>query len=170
MSTLNDMPKGWYEREEDDWTPMKGLVRGVIWTGLATAVMTGLFCWAAYLVPTVIHQWFLQPAIGFIVISILMSIMIHTAGQTGGWVTLVVTILSVMVIVSKHIVFAVHGYPTMSDPIVGSYWLKPSVVLMGNLTSWIGMTGAVLMCKDGNSILSPVADLLMTSPITGRRM
>ena len=92
--------------------PVKGLIRGAIWT-LAAAIIVGVASVAvAWYAPHLALQFVLRTAMAFGVAIILFSVMHRASGMAGIACSTIVIILAVLTMLSHHVVFALHGIPT----------------------------------------------------------
>ncbi len=141
-----------------NWTPRSGLLRGIRWTS-AVAVVFAIGCctlasiepyltvdrWSSELVETdtgedlLRHRSFgMMPTIGIGLAAWLLFLVMHaTAGMMGGYTTWVVILLTIMIVLSKHVVLAVQGVPIPAATNTGLIWLRPDVIFFRNIGAWI---------------------------------
>lgn len=121
MALLNE-PVGFDERPPDDWTPEKGLRRGLARGGavaLALAALTGL---AAVFLPFLLIAWLPRCALALGVTWLLGEVMQRAAGMMSrrlGWAALLLTAL---LLVSHHALFALFGVGDTD----GEWWVFPA--------------------------------------------
>ena len=166
MGTLNDIPPYLQEVKTNNWSPKRGLVKAVIYTMLMAFFLSTLLCSLEWLEPgsTIIRRRefpsraFIGSAILALVIGVLITkILFTTAHHASGMVGILgnyIAFLAVMVICSKHIVFAINGVDLTSGFCKGWVWLYPKTIFLRNLTAWFGIGVGVYIFKDGNSIRS----------------
>ncbi len=154
------------ENESEDWTPGRGLLRGFLVTlpvAFALAVLQGV---AAYYFPQLVLHGLLNAFGAFFLTWILFATMHRASGQVGSSVTLLVVLLAVLVIASKHVVLAQHGmFTTRGQFLDGSSWLHPLVIGFLNLFGWLGVGAATLMCRKGDSNFTDIVDILKSNPL-----
>ena len=166
MNTLNDIPPYLRDAESSRWTSRGGLMRGLIWTLVVAAVMTAILVLVEWQEPgvTIIkaeevggayrgysRTVFLSLVIGVVVTRFLFGTMHRASGMVGISGTYVVC-LSILVIASKHIVFAINGVELQSGFSKGWVWLHPQTIFLRNFAAWIGIGLALLLFKDGSSL------------------
>ena len=160
MKTLNDPVPG-YE-EDDDWTP-KGGLRRAIWRGTIVAViLAGLLAPAAYYVPQLLLGGILRAALGFAVAWILFGVVQRAAGMVGGRCSALSIALAVGVLLSNHIVFAIHGVPTnQGGPLLGWwFWFDPRVLGLYNGIALIGVAGCACLRHSGGADAGTLVEIL----------
>ena len=170
MKTLND-PVPIDDKNWDEWTPHKGLIRAAIWgavTALAIALVLGC---VAYYAPHMLLRYTLRAAVAFGVAWILFSVVHHSAGMIGTRCTALVLALTLLVLLSNHMVFAINGVLTHKGVmLIGwSYWFAPAVIGVTNLSACIGAVGCAVLCHTGAADAGTLIDILNSKVLGGRR-
>ena len=167
VTTLNDIPEYLKEPERAEWDPVQGIIRGSVATFVASVILGGVWCAVTWFLPTVASNFWLLPVEAFVVTWILFAVM-HRAAQTVGaaCTTIVVIHALVLLLVQQFVTQAalVHQFGVAAWPAS----LMP--VITGNIPSFAAIAAAAFLCRDGNGALCELADLLMTNPLTGRRV
>ncbi len=117
------------------WTPARGLCRAIVWGGLFALALAVLLTPAAVLAPMVVGSAVLRFFITVAVAWAMFGIVQSAAGMTGGLVTWLAATLTLLVMISNHIGWAIWGMPTSdADVLIGwSYWFDPMVIAIGNM-------------------------------------
>lgn len=166
MAAEDDSQEFGLEDASEDWTPGHGLLRGFVITFLVASVFAVLQGVAAYYAPNLVLHGLLNAFGAFFLTWILFAIMQRTAGQVGWVVTILVVILAILVIASKHFVLARHGiYTQRGELLVGSFWLYPETIAFVNLFGWLGVVAATLLCRKGDSYFTEIVDILKSNPL-----
>ena len=77
--------------------------------------------------------------------------------------------LSVPVLLSSHVVFAIHGVATLQQTVSGwSYWFDPPVLALINYPVILGMAGCTWLCHSGGADAGTLTGIL-TSGVWGTR-
>ena len=170
MRTLNDIPDYLRGPEKKEWTPGRGLLRGTIYSLIVAAMLGAILCAVTYYVPQLTCHWLLNMASGFLVTWVLFVVMYRAAGMASKTGALVVILWTLLILVAKYLALLMHLLNTA--PGTGMLWSSFNVVEMAGVSfpAWIGVLVGAFMCKDGDSTLHELADLLMTNPLTGRRI
>ena len=170
MRTLNDIPDYLRGPEKKEWTPGQGLLRGTICTLIAAAVLGALLCTVTYYAPRLTFHWLLNIASGFLITWVLFVVMYRAAGMASNTGALVVILEACLILVGKYLALLMHLLNTA--PGTGPLWSSFDVAEMAVVSypAWIGVLVAAFMCKDGDSTLHELADLVMINPLTGRRI
>ena len=160
MKTLNDPVPG-YE-EDDDWTPKGGLRRAIVRGTVTAAILAGALALVGYYVPELIINWRLRAALGFVVAWILFGVVQRAAGMIGGHCSALAVGLAVAVLLSNHVVFAIHGVPTsQATPFIGwRYWFAPGVLGFYNASGLLAVAGCALLRHSGNADARNLLDIL----------
>ena len=115
-------------------------------------------------------HWALSGALAFVTAWLLCEVMQRTAGMVCLAGTLIVVVHVVRLIVAKYLACLAHVIE--SSGATTSLWSSFTMGEMvgANASAWIGLTLAAIICRNGDSSLHDLADLLMTNPITGGRV
>jgi hypothetical protein len=168
-----DKPVGWDERKEDDWTPARGYVEGLV-HGLLGAVVLALVLWPlAACLPYMVLIWWLRSALAFGLTYVMLCIAQRGAGMVNNGVSAVAVSLAALVLLSHHAVFAYYGvlapfdlgvvsgggygvmiFPTQllcqiigrqGDLMIGWRWFHPYALLAANAGPVLGIAFALML-------------------------
>ena len=132
------------------WTPQQGLRRALLWgsaAALGIGLVSGVVAWFA---SRITLHWLLRGAIAYGVGWLLFRVVHWAAGMAGGLCTGLVVVLAVLVMLSHHVVWTVHGIWTDTGvPAAGLTWLEPSTLLVLNIPTFVGLVLCVKMWSDG---------------------
>jgi hypothetical protein len=147
--------------EGAEWTWIKGLGRALQWTIVATTILAAIMgVMAAYLPHFVLNFW-LRWVIAFFVGWILFAVVHRAAGMAGGVCTAIVLVAAAAVFMTQHFVFAECGVTLTSGKIVsGEVWLEPATIASVNVSTFLGLVIATMLCHDGAGIWQTVAGIL----------
>jgi hypothetical protein len=139
-----------------EWTPARGMIRGVI-AGVAMAVALGavadLLAWYA---PLTAVQGVVRTGAALMSMWLLYWAVHKAAGMTGTACTALVVGLVIVIAVSQHVVFAVHGVPTSKGTVAGWEWCSPIILVGLNMWTLFGIAFGVALWRDGVSVESLV--------------
>ena len=164
------------EPEVDDWTPGRGLIKGTIWTVATSVVLGAVLCTITYYVGPLTLRGLLNIAWAFAITWVLFVVMHRTAGMTSLPGTLIVVLLALLLFGARYLFWWMYVLELEGVRVSVFYLFHPSVVFEPRVTIFIhlpacaGIVLATAMCKDGDSILSEIADRLMRNPLTGGRV
>ncbi|MCG3137112.1 MAG: hypothetical protein HJJLKODD_00955 [Phycisphaerae bacterium] len=170
MRTLNDMPDQWQEHSSTEWSVAKGVRNGLMATAVAALAAAGLLLLVTWQSPgsfiitgddleggilrMFLGKVLLQVLVAAGLMRLLLGVMIRfSGGLTGGGTTILVVLLAVAILISKHPLLAVVGYDGGTGLVTGGHWLNPGVILMSNLCNWAGVGLGVVLFKDGSGVL-----------------
>jgi len=160
MKTLNDPVP--IEENDDDWSPGKGLARAGIRGTVTAAILAGALLPVAYYAPYVVLGALSQAAVGFAVAWILFSVVHRAAGMVGGRCSVLAITLTVVVLLSNHLIFAIHGVPTRQGLLLIGwlYWFDPLVLCVSNVWAVIGIAFCTSLRHSGGADASDLAGML----------
>ncbi|MBU0638592.1 MAG: hypothetical protein KKB50_06985 [Planctomycetes bacterium] len=171
MKTLND-PLGWDDQDDqddEDWTPAKGMLRAAAF-GVPTAVLlAGLTMLGAYYVPVLFLNMLLRTALAFAIAWILFGVVQRSAGMVGYSCTALAIVLTLLVLCSHNVVFALHGIGTVSTTTANWEWLHPFALLAVNIVPLIGVIACALMRHSGAGGDNVLAEILNMGIFVSRR-
>ena len=169
MRTINDIPDYLREPEKKGWTPGQGLLRGTVYTLIVAALLGAILCTVTYYVPQLTCHWLLNIASGFLITWVLFVVMYRAAGMASNTGALVVILWACLILVAKYLALLMHLLN--AAPGRGPLWSSFDAAEMAAVSypAWIGVLLAAFMCKDGDSTLHELADLVMINPLIGRR-
>lgn len=144
-----------------EWTWIKGLRRGLQWGIVATAILaTVLGVMAAYLPHFVLNFW-LRWVIAFFVGWVLFAVVHRASGMAGGACTAIVLAGAAAVFMTQHFVFAARGVTlTSGKTMSGDVWLEPATIVTVNISTFLGLTIATMLCHEGAGVWQAVAGIL----------
>lgn len=151
------------------WTPARGIARGVAIGSIVATVLALILGGVASVAPLLIIQALVRVPIGFVVAYVLFSTVHSAAGMVGWACTLIAVVLSVAVLFSNHVVFALNGIPTTAGQSATGWaaWFHPAVLALVNLFGFVGIAGCALLSHGG----VPGPDLIggiLSQPVGGR--
>jgi hypothetical protein len=153
------------EDKQDDWSPAIGMRRAVLRACVVALIIgASLFPVDVYL-PAVLLNFWIRLAVSFGTAWILFRVVQGAAGMVGWPCTALAVGLSLLVLLSNHVAFAVFGVPTRAGVVYGWTWLHPATLLGCNVSSLIGVTFCAVMCHSGAAIGGTIVDLLMQNPL-----
>jgi hypothetical protein len=159
---LDDMQGDEQEREAIAFRP--AFTRAAVAGLLAAAVLGILLSPLAWYRPAFALSGLLRVVIAFAVAWVLFEV-VHRAGGMIGWpFSGLVAVLTVLVLLSHHVIFALHGVPTTRGVAAGSVWLTPKVLLVVNIPALVGLVGCIWVRHDGDADLNTVIDILRRGP------
>ncbi len=147
--------------DEPDWTPGLGWCRALVRGGAATVVMSLLLAPAAWFAAPVLLNFLLRAFLALVVTWVMFGVVHRAAGMVGARCTALGVILSLLVFLSNHVVFALHGIPTQQGMVGGAAFLTPPALLALNISTAIGVTAGALLRRDGGADLGTLVDVLM---------
>jgi hypothetical protein len=148
---------------EAEWTPGRGLLRALAWGGMACAVLLLLLDVLAWFAPLIVSNWWLRAAISFLVAVLLFAVVHRAAGMAGAACTGLVIGFCIVILLSQHFVFDVHGVLTARAVRVGGkIWLNPPVLFTVNVPALIGIALSVAFCHGGGTIARSISEILMS--------
>ncbi len=153
----------WQENDdtpESEWSEWRGLASGAVWGLAAAIVIAWLSCSLASYAPHMILNFWLRMAFGFLCAALLFSVVHWAAGMAGPACTAIVVVLTLAVLLSHSVIFALEGVTTRSGVVSGWEWLRPEALAIVNISSAIGIVFAVLLYREGGSIASNIVDVL----------
>ncbi len=155
-NTPNQIP------ENEEWTAWRGMLRALLWGGLMTLILIAVLDLTAWFVPPLVLNWWLRMAMGFFVALTLFAVVHRAAGMAGGACTGLVVAFTLLVLISQHIVFALHGVRSMTGVQVDGWtWLDPSIILFVNTPALVGIGFCAALCHGGGAVARAVSDILM---------
>jgi hypothetical protein len=142
----------------DDWTPAKGMLRGASYGGIAALVIIILLAPLALWLPYFLIPGILRGAWAFGITWLLLKIVERASGMVGPLNTLVVVHLTVLILLSHHLIFALHGVPALLG--LPSCWMFPAQIVesvipeaQGYLAGWRWFHPYVLLAVTGLPLL-----------------
>lgn len=154
----------------DNWTPIRGLVYGVIAAVMAAIVVSVLLAPLAWFIPVVAFHWSMRALLGFVVMWVLCGVVQGAAGFVAWPVTLIAYGGTMLVLFSQNAILAVHGLPVFEGvrPPLGSpylqepgwHWLAPFTLVIMNYTAMVCAGVAGWMCHDGGAGSDSLAAVL----------
>lgn len=145
----------------EDWSPARGVIRGVI-AGVAMAAVLGVLAdVVAWHAPLMAANGWVRTGAALASMWLLYWAVHKAAGMTGPFLTVTVVVLVIAVAVSQHVVFALHGLPTSGGSLVGWGWLSPIALVGFNIWTFFGIVFGVVLWHDGVSLGSLVEIMRM---------
>ena len=153
MPLLNE-PLGYDETaSDDDWSPLRGLMRGLRLGLIVAAVCAVVLIPLAVYVPYMIIIWWLRVPLAFGLAWVLFKAVQRGAGMVGWPCALIALGLTAIVLCSNHIVFAIAGTPEPAG--VDPWWIPPAGLLEhlvetreGQLIGWSWCCPAALAAEN----------------------
>lgn len=164
MGTLNEIPENLQDGRGASWTPGRGLLRGLQWTGVVTVVLAGVLCAVTGISPVIttipwhvsvkmaiiMGAW--QAILGFIIAAIMFACMHRFSGLVGTACNIAVVVFTIAVFAAKNLVLASLEVDWGPPTIQAWAWMHPLHIFTTNAGAWLGVAIAVVMCKDGDSL------------------
>lgn len=147
MSTTDGHPPE--QGPPDDWTPWRGIVRAALWGSVTTVALSLILSVFAWYAPGVLLAVFLRAFLALGIAWLMFGVVHRASGVTGWPLTGLAIGLSLVVLVSNHVVFAVHGVPTRTGTVIGWEWLTPSVLFAVNVIPLVAIILAAVLCHRG---------------------
>ncbi len=132
------------------------LIAGLV----ASVILAVLEAPLAWFLPSLAANWLLRSALAFFTAWILFEAVHRAAGMVGWPFSILVGILTVLVLVSHHVIFALHGMPTTHGVVAGWTWFRPGVLLLLNGPPLVALLGCIWLRHDGGADLSTLLDIL----------
>lgn len=183
MKTLDD--PGYLEderpaRDRNGWTPLGGLLRAAIVGAVVALVLAALTAPVAWHAPPIIMHWAVRAGLAFVLAWVLFGVTQKAAGFVGWPVSGLAILLVVAVLLSHHIVIAVHAWQAsalsprgaVATPPTGpmqSDWLSLPYILLLNATAFVTLGMCTWMFHSGdNGGFATLTDFFM-QPVRGSR-
>ena len=148
---------------------MRGALHGILWGLVVAIVLTLILAPIARYAPFLLTSALLRVAFAFLITWLLFSVVHEAAGMAGPLTTAIVICLSLVVMLSHHVVWAIWGVPGVEGTVIGwSTWFHPVVLFVHSVFWGIGMIGCWALCRRG----VPGADLfshVLTLHLRGSR-
>jgi len=164
VSTLDQFPESRHKRPADNWTPARGLFKGTVRCVITAGVLAAVMCLGTALSPslttlpaidsivyTIVIGAF-HVMIAFIITAILFGVMHRASGVVGPTATLLVGLLTVAVVASKHLVLVTHEFEFGPESIQGWAWVHPQSILVTNIGAWLGLAIGIAMFRGGDTL------------------
>ena len=139
--------------EDAPWSPAGGLLRAGVWGVMTATGLAALTCVAAWYAPLATTHLFLRTFLTFVIAAVLFAVVQRRAGMVGAACTTMALVLTALVLVSHHVVFAIHGVPTnrVDLALVDWAWLSPGAIFGLNVFPFAigGGIGAVIWHRHG---------------------
>ncbi len=135
----------------DEWTPWRGILRGLWWGGVAAlllGVAVNLLAWYA---PLFALNFWVRNGMVVFAVWLLFSVVHGAAGMAGAMCTTIVIVLTLLVAGSQHVAFALHGASIRMGNTTGWDWC--SLPVLAGVNVWIipGIAFGVWMWREGAS-------------------
>lgn len=153
----------------DDWTPAKGLVRGSVRGSLVALVLVSLLASVAWYVPHVLLNPWVRGSLAFFIAWVLFGVVQRAAGMVGAHCSAIAIGLALLVMLSHHVVFAIHGVATGDGIAIGWEWFHPWALTLVNLTAMVGIAMCTLMRHRGEGGARWLAEILGSGIWSSRR-
>lgn len=160
MRTLNDIPGDESQADDAEWTPEIGERRAVIRGLLAAGLLALLLAPLTLVAPALVFPWHMRTVIAFGVAWVLFSVVQRAAGMVSVKINGLAIGLTLLVLLSTHVVFAIFGTPDASGnnsiltfPLqladryatinngraIGWGWCNPELVVIANAVPLLGI-------------------------------
>lgn len=133
---------------------MRFVQRTLFWGMLVALVLGGLLGLVAWYAPNMLLHWFLRAGVAFTVCWILFSVVHRAAKFIGAPCTALVVVLTLAIPFSHHVVFAIHGVPTIRGPggvNENELWLNPTMMLIVNMPALAAIAFCAYYRHDGSA-------------------
>lgn len=148
-----------------EWTPARGLTQGMIaclitgtimatgWIALSLKFPSAMIFHVRDEVKVMIVLGFVGIIIGFVMSWILFTVM-HRVSKMVSWPCTVGVIATVLLLIlARQIALAIGDAQVPELDVTGWSWLTPRRILISNVGQWIGLTGAVYLFREGESLV-----------------
>lgn len=171
MPSFNYIPDHLREDEPSDWSPAQGRRRGASYTALASVMIAGVAATLGYAAPFLTQRIILNFAWGFLITFTLFAVMHRAANIIDPWCTLMAILFAFPPLAANHIGF-VMNLAASSETSFAQVWASRGLAYMAlsNFPALIAVGIAAALCKNEDFSLLDLANLLMTNPLTGRRV
>ncbi|MGD8450961.1 MAG: hypothetical protein PVJ57_04010 [Phycisphaerae bacterium] len=166
----DDRPAG----DEDNWTPLGGVVRAAIVGTVVALVLAALTAPIVWYVPPIIMHWAVRSGLAFVLAWVLFGVTQKTAGFVGWPVSGLAILLVVAVLLSHHVVIALHIWQAsaLAGPPTGlmySNWLSLPYILLLNATAFVTLGMCTWMFHSGDNGGFAALTEFFTLPVRGSR-
>lgn len=161
VRTLNDPVDDDEPRGDSEWTPQIGMRRAIIRGALVAALLviaTGLLAW---FLPTLVLYTLLRTFLALAIVWLLFTVVQDAAGFVGGPISAIAIALTFAVLLSHHIIFAIHGVPTRMGMMIGEFWFHPLTLAAVNAAPACAVVAATAICHRGVPGAGVLLDILM---------
>lgn len=171
MPSFNYIPDHLREEEPSDWTPEQGRRRGAFYTALASVAIATLAATLGFMTPFLTQHFLLNFAWGFLITFAIFAVMHKAANTIDPWCTLMAIIFVLPPLAANHIGMVLN-LAVSSETTFAEAWASrgPAYMVVANFPALLGTAIAAALCRNGDFSLLDLADLLMTNPLTGRRV
>jgi hypothetical protein len=148
MKTLND-PVPMDDAGDPNWSPRTGLVRAAGRGAVVSLVLAVLSVPLAWYFPGFLLNLWVRMVLAFGLAWVMFGVVQRAAGMVGAPCTALAVIFTIVVLVSQHVVFALHGVPTLHGTLIGWQWLTLTALGTCNFSATIGIWACGLLCHSG---------------------
>jgi hypothetical protein len=150
MKTLND-PVPMDNAGDGNWSPTAGLIRAAVRGAVVSLVLAVLSVPLAFYFPGFLLNLWVRMVLAFGLAWVMFAVVQKAAGMVGAPCTALAVAFTIFVLVSQHVVFALHGVPTVHGTVIGSDWLTLTALGTSNFSATIGIWACALLCHSGGS-------------------
>lgn len=150
MKTLND-PVPMDDAADENWSPRTGLMRAAVRGAVVSLVLALLSVPLAWYFPGFLLNFWVRMVLAFGLAWIMFAVVQKAAGMVGAPCTALAVAFTIVVLVSQHVVFALHGVPTLHGMVIGRQWLSLAAVGTCNFSATIGIWACALLCHSGGT-------------------
>jgi hypothetical protein len=170
VASLNEIPEHLRDHRYDrDWSWQQGFLGGLFWTlVVAGAILPCSMC-VAYDVPVAFLHWALSAVAMFLITALLHGVMHSTSGFVSPLGNVVAIVAAVAILIVTHLAFLFGIAARATPPVSGWSLFTLGGLVWGNVTAWIGIALAGVVCRDGDFTFGCFLDLLMRNAMTFRR-
>ncbi|MBN2561087.1 MAG: hypothetical protein JXQ75_09175 [Phycisphaerae bacterium] len=145
-----------------EWSPVRALVGAAVWGLVLAVVFVGLTGPLAYYFPRVVLHMLLRTFLAFVVAWIMFATVQGAAGMVGTVCTTMALGLTALVLLSHHVVFAVHGVLGSAGQVVAGWvWLHPvNLAIISGLPLLIGGGLCAAYCHRNGAHFSVIPEVL----------
>lgn len=153
------------ETDPKEWTPARGLTNGMIACLIAGTIMGAGWIALSLKFPSVmvfhvrdeVKVMFVLGCVGIIlgfVMSWILFTVMHRTSKMISWPCTAGVIATVLLIIlARQIALAIGDAQVPELDVTGWAWLTPRRILISNVGQWIGLTGAVYLFREGESLV-----------------
>ena len=151
--------------EPKEWTPQRGLMKGMIacliagaifttgWTALTCKAPTGLIFHVCDDAKATFFLAVIGIMIGFLMTWILFTCMHKASGMVSLHCTIGVVIVALLMILARQIVIASAGVTVAGLNVSDWEWMSLRRIVISNVGVWIGVGGAAYFFNEGDSFV-----------------
>jgi hypothetical protein len=144
-------------------------MKGLLGTSIAGAVLALVLGIVTRYAPLLTGHFFLSFAWGFMFTWVLFAVVYRCSGMTGWPCILMVLCWMAVVVGARQFGRYLHESAAAPGEALLREFMTPRMMVFSNPAAWIGIGAMTFLCRDGDDCIHEIADLAMSSPLSGRR-